>query len=253
MNHSRCAKLAAAVFVAVGLVLTVRWPARSNALRAGPPATAPAAAPTAAQPAESDGKAPSSDAAFERLLAGNRRFVVGKSEHVGDTIQRREALKDAQHPFAIIVCCSDSRVAPELVFDQGLGDLFVVRVAGNVTDPAVLGSVSYAVHHLHAPLLVVLGHQGCGAVKAALMEPADLAKEPEEIQALVQYVQPALKNLSPTLTGNDRLRAAIAANVRRSVGQLEQASAIKEAVAEKHLKIIGGVYSLDSGKVEVLR
>jgi carbonic anhydrase len=85
------------------------------------------------------------------------------------------------------------------------------------------------------------------------MPAADLAKEPEEIQSLVHYVQPALKDLSPSLAGNDRLRAAIAANVRRSVGQLEQASAIKEAVTEQHLKIIGGVYSLDTGKVELLR
>jgi carbonic anhydrase len=240
-------------FVAAVGVMAAVCLLTTEALFGAPPTAAPAATSAAAQPAELNGEAPSSDAAFERLLAGNRRFVAGKSEHAGDTVQRREELKNSQHPFAIIVCCSDSRVAPELVFDQGLGDLFVARVAGNVTDPAVLGSVSYAVHHLHAPLLVVLGHQGCGAVKAALMEPADLAKEPEEIQALVHYVQPALKNLSPTLTGNDRLRAAIAANVRRSVSQLEQASAIKEAVAEKHLKIIGGVYSLDSGKVELLR
>jgi carbonic anhydrase len=225
----------------------------TEALFGAPPKAAPAAAPAAAQPAESNGEAPSSGAAFDRLVAGNRRFVAGKSEHPSDSVARREELKDSQHPFAIVLACADSRVAPELVFDQGLGDLFVVRVAGNVTDPAVTGSISYAVHHLHAPLVVVLGHQSCGAVKAALMSPADLAKEPDEIQALVHCVQPALKDLAPSLTGNDRLRAAIAANVRRSVSQLEQASAIKEAVAESHLKIIGGVYSLDSGKVELLK
>jgi carbonic anhydrase len=228
------------------------WLALSGISFGGPPATA-TAEPPAAQSAAADGAGPSADTAFDRLVAGNRRFVAGKSEHPSDSVARRDELKDSQHPFAIVLACADSRVAPELVFDQGLGDLFVVRVAGNVTDPAITGSISYAVHHLHAPLVVVLGHQSCGAVKAALMSPADLAKEPEEIQALVHDVQPALKDLAPSLTGNDRLRAAIAANVRRSVSQLEQASAIKEAIAQQHLKIVGGVYSLDTGKVELLR
>jgi carbonic anhydrase len=234
-----------------GVITAAAWLATALETRGAPPTAT--AAEVAATPAEASAEALSADAAFDRLVAGNRRFVAGKSEHPSDSVARREELKSDQHPFAIVLACADSRVAPELVFDQGLGDLFVVRVAGNVTDPAVTGSISYAVHHLHAPLLVVLGHQGCGAVKAALMEPAELAKEPEEIQALVHYVQPALKDLAPSLSGNDRLRAAIAANVRRSVSQLEQASAIKEAVAEQHLKIVGGVYSLDTGKVELLR
>ncbi len=228
------------------------WLSMTAASYGAPPAAA-AAEPPAVQSADAGGAAPTADSAFDKLVAGNRRFVDGKSEHPSDTVARREELKDSQHPFAIVLACADSRVAPELIFDQGLGDLFVVRVAGNVTDPAITGSISYAVHHLHSPLVVVLGHSSCGAVKAALMSPADLAKEPDEIQALVHDVQPALKDLSPSLTGNDRLRAAIAANVRRSVSQLEQASAIKEAVAQHGLKIIGGVYSLDSGKVELLK
>jgi carbonic anhydrase len=240
------------LFLASSAMLT--WLVLASASFGAAPATATnAGGPAASQSSDSDGAGPSADVAFDRLVAGNRRFVAGKSEHPSDSVARRDELKSAQHPFAIVLACADSRVAPELVFDQGLGDLFVVRVAGNVTDPVVTGSISYAVHHLHAPLVVVLGHQSCGAVQAALMTPADLAKEPTEIQALVHDVQPSLKDLAPSLTGNDRLRAAIAANVRRSVSQLEQASAIKEAVAEKHLKIIGGVYSLDSGKVELLR
>jgi carbonic anhydrase len=240
-------------FVALaGVFVAPIWISIADVSRAAPPAAA-ADAPPAVQSADANSTGPSADTAFERLLAGNRRFVAGKTEHPTDLVARREELKTSQRPFAIVLACADSRVVPELFFDQGLGDLFVVRVAGNVTDPAIVGSVSYAVHHLHAPLLVVLGHQGCGAVKAALMPAADLAKEPEEIQSLVHYVQPALKDLSPSLGSNDRLRAAIAANVRRSVSQLEQASAIKEAVTEHHLKVIGGVYSLDSGKVELLR
>jgi carbonic anhydrase len=240
-------------FIALaGVFVAPIWLSITDVSRAAPSAEA-ADAPAAVQSSDAKIAAPSADTAFERLVAGNRRFVAGKSEHPSDTVQRRDELRESQHPFAIVLACADSRVAPELIFDQGLGDIFVVRVAGNVTDPAIVGSVSYAVHHLHAPLVVVLGHQGCGAVKAALMPASDLAKEPEEIQSLVHYVQPALKDLSPSLAGNDRLRAAIAANVRRSVSQLEEASAIKEAVTEQHLKVIGGVYSLDSGKVELLR
>jgi len=208
--------------------------------------------PAAPPAAVAEEPAVTPDAALERLMEGNRRFVAAKSEHPNDTARRREELKDSQHPFAIVLGCADSRVSPELVFDQGLGDVFVVRVAGNVADPALTGSVSYAVHHLHVPVLVVLGHQNCGAVKAALMTPTELANEPQDIQALVHYVEPSLKDVSPQLSGDQKLRAAIKANVRRTVTELEQAPSVKEAVAGHHLKIVGGVYDLESGKVELL-
>src|SRR5689334_10233158 len=127
------------------------------------------------------------DTVLTQLLEGNKRFMGGELAHPRRRPEDFMPLAEGQAPLTAIVCCADSRVAPELIFDQGVGDLFVVRVAGNVTDPAVTGSISYAVHHLHAPLVVVLGHQSCGAVKAALMEPGEIAKEPDEIQALVRY------------------------------------------------------------------
>ncbi len=246
LNYSRMMIGAVALAVAIA-----GWQARASVSQAAAP-NAPKSAAITADTVGADQGPLSPDDALERLIAGNRRFVAAKQEHPHDTVRRREELKDSQHPFAIVLGCADSRVAPELVFDQGLGDIFVVRVAGNVADPALTGSVSYAVHHLHVPVLVVLGHQSCGAVKAALMSPADLAKEPQDIQALVSYVQPSLKDVSPRLSGDQRLRAAIEANVRRTVNELEVAPSIKEAVAGHHLKIAGGVYDLESGKVELL-
>lgn len=211
-----------------------------------------AAVASAADSAKQDDRGPTPDAALERLMAGNQRYVASKSEHPHDSAERRKELKDTQHPYAIVLACADSRVSPELVFDQGLGDIFVVRVAGNVTDPAITGSVSYAVRHLGAPLIVVVGHQSCGAVKAALLPPADLAKEPQDIQALVQDVLPGIKSVPSQLTGEQRLKAAIAANVRRSINQLGEAPSIKQAVVDHTVKIVGGVYNLESGKVELL-
>src|SRR5207237_5372942 len=106
------------------------------------------------------------DQALSRLVAGNQRFVAHKPTHPHEDLARRHDLAGSQHPFAVVLSCSDSRLPPELVFDQGLGDLFVIRVAGNITDAAVIGSIEYAVEHLHAPLIVVLGHEKCGAVTA---------------------------------------------------------------------------------------
>jgi carbonic anhydrase len=242
MNHTRAFLR---ILVSGGLILSGGWLVLANRSIAEPPAATPATA-------SSEAAAPTPGEALERLMAGNRRYIAGPTEPPPNTSARREQLRAAQHPFAIIVGCSDSRVAPELVFDQWLGDLFVARVAGNITGPDVTGSVAYAVHHLHAPLVVVLGHQNCGAVKAALMSPAELAKEPSDIQALVREVQPSLKNLSAELDGAAKLQAAIKANVRRTMNELEQAESIKEAMAAQKLKVIGAVYSLDTGKVELL-
>src|SRR5262249_21918335 len=121
----------------------------------------------AGPPARAEDRVTSAQA-LERLKAGNDRFSDDKTGERKIGKDRREELAKGQHPFAVILTCADSRVAPELVFDTGLGDLFVLRVAGNVTDPAVIGSIEYAVEHLHAPLIVVMGHEACGAVKAAL-------------------------------------------------------------------------------------
>ena len=125
------------------------------------------------------------DEALQRLIDGNARFTAGKVDHPNQDAARRTALAKGQSPFAIIFGCSDSRVSPEVLFDQGLGDLFVIRVAGNVVDADEAGSVEYAFEHLHSPLLLVLGHQNCGAVAAALMPQSEREKETKDIQAIM--------------------------------------------------------------------
>jgi carbonic anhydrase len=189
---------------------------------------------------------PTPAAAWERLKEGNRRFVSVKplARKIDGT--RRKQLAEGQHPFAVVLTCADSRVAPELVFDQSLGDLFVLRVAGNIADRAVIGSIEYAVEHLHVPLLVVIGHESCGAVAAALED----KPLPGDLGWLVKQV-----HVGDRLTENkaDRLKAGIRANALHAAAELTQKSSmIKELATSKRLQIVLGVYSLTSGKVEWL-
>jgi carbonic anhydrase len=165
-----------------------------------------------------------------------------------DAAKRREELAKSQHPFAIIVGCADSRVPPELVFDQGLGDLFVLRVAGNVVDDHSLGSIEYAVDHLAVRLVVVLGHQSCGAVKAAKETIAANGKAPGHIQSLVTAIQPAVK-----AAGKADLEATIEVNVKH-VAQMLRSSmpVLKPKVDSGELQIVGAKYSLDTGAVRFL-
>jgi carbonic anhydrase len=183
------------------------------------------------------------DAALKLLKDGNARFVEGKIA-AKDIAPRRAQLAKGQHPFAIILTCADSRVPPELVFDQGLGDLFVLRVAGNITDPFILGSIEYGVEHLHAPLIVVLGHENCGAVAAALTK--------------VEFRGNLGKLIKEVHVGADlpmeraaALPIAVKNNVLFHAGQLTQRSELlKEEAAHKKVQIVSGVYRLASGKVE---
>ncbi len=162
--------------------------------------------------------------------------------------ERRAELTKSQHPFAVIVSCSDSRVPPEIVFDQGLGDLFVVRVAGNVIDDHSLGSIEYAVNHLAVRLIVVLGHQRCGAVKAAKETIAARGKAPAHIQSLVTAIQPAVE-----ATINGDLEATTEANVKHVVEALHSSTPVlKPKVDSGELQVIGGYYSLDTGAVAFL-
>jgi carbonic anhydrase len=184
--------------------------------------------------------------AVGELVEGNRRFVTGRFEHARQDKERRDELAKGQHPFAVIVGCSDSRVPPELVFDQGLGDLFVVRVAGNVVDDASLGSIEYAVEHLGANLIIVLGHERCGAVKAAL----DGGALPGHIGAIGAALSPAIAaaNAEP---GDDPLDAAVRANVRRIVRELRESEPLlAHAVHEGEVEVLGARYDLDTGEVE---
>src|SRR6184192_4185539 len=168
-----------------------------------------------ADPAHSDQPAVAPTEAISKLKEGNGRYAGGNLQHPGQTTERRAELANTQHPFATIVSCSDSRVPPEIVFDQGLGDLFVVRVAGNVIDDHGLGSIEYAVDHLGARLIVVLGHQSCGAVKAAKETIAAKSKAPGHIQSLVTAIQPAVE-----ATAKGDLGATVEANVKNVVQAL---------------------------------
>src|SRR2546429_9664868 len=202
----------------------------------------------AADPAHPEQPAVAPAEAIAKLKEGNGRYASGKLQHPGQTTERRAKLTKDQHPFAVIVSCSDSRVPPEIVFDQGLGDLFVVRVAGNVIDDHGLGSIEYAVDHLGARLIVVLGHQSCGAVKAAKETIAAKSKAPGHIQSLVTAIQPAVE-----ATAKSDLGATVEANVKNVVQALRRSTPIlKPKVDSGEVQIIGGYYSLDTGAVTFL-
>lgn len=191
------------------------------------------------------------DEALERLLEGNRRFVANKVFHPNETPATRANLANSQSPFAIILGCADSRVPPEVVFDFGLGDLFVIRVAGNIVEDAGVGSIEYAVDHLGTPLIVVLGHERCGAVKAAIGA-VDAGEEgPGHIAELVRKLKPAVdagKN-----NPGDRAENTMRENVRRMVAELSGLEPfLKEKVTEGKLKVVGARYDLDSGVVELI-
>jgi carbonic anhydrase len=189
--------------------------------------------------------------ALARLREGNQRFVDGRVRHGHEARTWRNALVADQHPFAVVLGCSDSRVPIELIFDQGFGDLFVIRVAGNVISTNVVGSIAYAVSHLHTRLLVVLGHEGCGAVTAALQAPA-AGQEPSSIEELVRLIGPGLRDLDPRLEGAARLSAAVQANVRWSMQQLGTIPNGRGILDNGRLTMVGAVYDLATGGVRFL-
>lgn len=189
---------------------------------------------------------PGPDEALKRLMDGNQRYVAGKPERPNQGGDRRAAVAKGQQPFAVILGCADSRVAPELLFDQGLGDLFVVRVAGHVLSDVALGSIEYAAEHLKTPLIVVLGHQKCGAVEAALKG----GEAPGQIGSLVRAIKPAVDKVKGQ--PGDPLDNAVKANVELVVAQLAAAKPIIAELAEHgKLKIVGARYKLDTGVVEL--
>jgi carbonic anhydrase len=202
----------------------------------------------AADPAHSDQPSVAPAEAISKLKEGNVRYTSGTLQHPGPTTERRAELAKTQHPFAAIVSCSDSRVPPEIVFDQGLGDLFVVRVAGNVINDEGLGSVEYTVDHLGTRLILVLGHQRCGAVQAAKETIAAKGKAPGHIESLVTAIKPAVE-----ATAKDDLDATIKANVKNVVQALRSSTPILKAKVDSgDVQVIGGYYSLDTGGVTFL-
>jgi carbonic anhydrase len=186
--------------------------------------------------------------ALQRLLEGNRRYGSNKST-LNESPQRRIEVAHGQKPFATIFSCVDSRVPPELIFDQGLGDLFVIRTAGQVLDKAVLGSLEFGVAELNIPLLVVLGHEHCGAVKAAMdtLERHGVAEA--EIEYLVEALTPAVEQGKQA--GGDTWDEAVRAQIELLVNQLKHTPILGTAVDEGVLKIVGACYSLETGLVEI--
>jgi len=190
----------------------------------------------------------SADEAKSRLVAGNTRFVAGKAEHPRQGPERRTELARTQHPFAIIVGCADSRTSPEVVFDQGIGDLFVVRDAGNVIDDHAIGSIEYAAEHLGAELVVVVGHQRCGAVVAARDVYAAGSHADGHIESIVQAIRPAVQQ-----TIGEDVEATCKANVRNVVHELRTSEpTLEHLVQTGKLTIIGAYYNFDTGVVEYL-
>ena len=188
------------------------------------------------------------DDAIFRLKEGNRRYTSGNLQHPHQSSENRAELVESQHPFAVIVGCADSRVPPEILFDQGLGDLFVLRVAGNVVGDLGLGSVEYAVEHLAVRLVVVLGHQGCGAVKAAKATITARGKAPGHIQSLVIAIRPAVE-----ATTSDDLEMTVKRNVKDVVQTLRSSTPVLNSKVDAgELCVIGAYYSLDTSAVTFL-
>lgn len=200
------------------------------------------------KPAGSSQAAPlDPDAALERLMQGNQRFVKHQPLYPDQTATRITELAQAQHPFVTILSCADSRVPAELIFDQGFGDIFDVRLAGNIVTPESLGSIEYAAVLLEAPLLMVLGHERCGAVTAAVKAES----LPGQISAFVKPIQPALARAQDK--AGDPVENAVVANVQYQKEQLiQQSSLLADRVAAGKLKIVGGRYDLDSGAVTIV-
>lgn len=186
------------------------------------------------------GSAQTPSESLERLLEGNQRYVRDELIHPNHSSDRREAIAAGQQPFATILGCSDSRVAPEIIFDQGLGDLFIVRDAGNVAGPIELNSIDYSVKYLGSSLVLVLGHEGCGAVKA-VMEGTTA-----DIQEVAKIIRPAVKGINES-------EKAIKANVRAVVAELKRHKIISQWIKEGKIECIGAYYHLESGEVEILK
>lgn len=189
------------------------------------------------------------DDALARLLEGNRRFVESVPTHPDQGAARRSLLTGGQSPFAIILACSDSRVPPELLFDQGLGDLFVVRVAGNIADSHALGSLEYGAQVLGARFLMVLGHEYCGAVDAAVKG----GHAGGNIDSIIDVIAPAASRAKADPDKTDLLNKAITENVREVLSAINKRSPALTAMAAKgELKIVGARYDLDSGDVTLV-
>ncbi|MDD2853820.1 MAG: carbonic anhydrase [Desulfuromonadaceae bacterium] len=189
------------------------------------------------------------DEALKQLMEGNRRYASGQAKGPNRSAVRRSELAGGQNPIAVVVSCSDSRVPPELLFDQGFGDIFAIRIAGNIVDANALGSIEYAVDHLGTKLIVVLGHERCGAVTAALQG----GVAPGNIKSIVDGIQPAIEKGKARYTGHgELLDSCILANVKMVAEKIRKSPPIlSEKVEDGMLKVVGAYYDLDSGAVNM--
>jgi carbonic anhydrase len=185
--------------------------------------------------------------ALQKLIEGNRRFAASESVHPNQTAERRTEVSKGQKPFAVIVGCSDSRVPPEIIFDQGLGDLFIIRVAGNIVDEVALGSIEYAVDHLGIELVLVLGHGNCGAVTASVKGEKVHGHVGSIVKAITLAVEKAKKQ------PGDLIDNSIKTNVKLIVNQIMSSKPIlSKLVKEDKLKIVGAYYNIENGVVDII-
>lgn len=186
----------------------------------------------------------SADDALRKLVVGNQRYISATQSHPDQTIERRMDIASSQKPFAIIVSCSDSRVPPEVVFDQGLGDLFVIRTAGQVVGDLEIGSIEYAVEHVGVNLILVLGHERCGAVKATV----EGGEAPGSIGSICKLIQPAVDKAK--FQGGDVVDAAVRINVGNVADRIGMSPIVREAVQSGRVKLMRAYYDLDDGTVK---
>lgn len=186
------------------------------------------------------------DAALQKLIEGNQRFAQHHPQYPDQSQARLQEVAQAQHPFATILSCADSRVPAEIVFDQGIGDIFDIRIAGNIATPEAIGSIEYAVVLLGTPVLMVLGHERCGAVTAAVKNEA----LPGEISSFVKAVLPAVDKVKDK--PGDLIDNAVVANVHYQISQLQRSSLLAKRLETGELKIVGGRYDLDTGRVTIV-
>lgn len=188
----------------------------------------------------------SPDEALQKLLEGNHRFVEHQPQYPDQSATRLQEVAQAQHPFATILTCADSRVPVEILFDQGVGDIFDIRIAGNIATPEARGSIEYAVTLLGSPLLMVLGHERCGAVTAAVQNEVLLG----DISTFVNAIKPAVARVKNQL--GDPVENAVVANVQYQIERLKRSRLLTESLQSGKLKIVGGRYDLDTGKVSII-
>jgi len=186
---------------------------------------------------------------FEKLINGNNRFSHLRPVHPDEDLQHLRDAAKGQHPFAVVVCCADSRVSPELIFDQGMGDLFVIRTAGHILGGLEIGSIEYAVEHLGVKLIVVMGHEDCGAVKAFI----EKSETPGHIKDIVDSLKQEMEIMAIPATAINRLDDCVKANVAHGIKQLKtQSAVILEQLEKGELQVVGVRYDLDDFKISIL-